>query len=183
MSLVAPLVRATRANAPFGAAVLAGIPLAFALDRDAGAVDRQGQRALKVAPGDCSDSGSSGAATACWRQAPPSPDRCAATGFRRTPWSASAPSRKAPSSSGRSGSRPRCSRVAAHACRSVRLSRFMAGSNQTVNETRRLSASLQAGRFRALQVGGIGRLMQTSHHAEPQDEAPRQSVQQSPPRL
>jgi hypothetical protein len=33
-------------DAPFGAAMLAGVPFAFALDLDAGAVDRQARRTL-----------------------------------------------------------------------------------------------------------------------------------------
>jgi hypothetical protein len=36
-------------NAPFGAAMLARIPLAFSFDLDAGAVDQQVQRALRAA--------------------------------------------------------------------------------------------------------------------------------------
>lgn len=39
-------------DAPFGTAMLAGVPLAFTLDLDAGAVDQQVQRAVRTTIGD-----------------------------------------------------------------------------------------------------------------------------------
>ena len=51
MSPVAPLVRATRANAPPGPAVLARVPLALAPNLDAGAVHEQVQRAARAPVG------------------------------------------------------------------------------------------------------------------------------------
>lgn len=39
-------------DAPLGTAMLAGVPLAFALDLDPGAVDQQVQRAVRTAVGD-----------------------------------------------------------------------------------------------------------------------------------
>lgn len=51
MSPGAPLVRATRANAPPGPAVLARVPLALAPNLDAGAVHEQVQRAARAPAG------------------------------------------------------------------------------------------------------------------------------------
>jgi hypothetical protein len=44
-------------DAPFGTAMLAGVPLAFALDLDPGAVDQQVQRPLGAAIGDVDGQG------------------------------------------------------------------------------------------------------------------------------
>jgi hypothetical protein len=44
-------------------------------------------------------------------------------------------------------------------------SRLISGSNRIVSAPRRLSASLQAGQLRVLWAGGVGLLMQPSHHA------------------
>jgi hypothetical protein len=52
-------------DAPFGAAMLAGVPLAFALDLDAGAVDQQVQRAVRSAIGDVDLQGLLATAEAC----------------------------------------------------------------------------------------------------------------------
>ncbi len=101
----------------FGAAMLAGVPLPFALDLDAGAVDQQVQRAVRAAVGDIDLQRL--LATGCRSRARPSPRRSGAIGSRQTRSSAAAPCGTAPSSSGRSGWRHRCSRVGDRACRSA----------------------------------------------------------------
>lgn len=52
-------------DAPLGAAVLAGVPLALTLGLDAGAVDQQVQRPVTAAIRGCSHSASAGVGTGC----------------------------------------------------------------------------------------------------------------------
>ncbi len=147
------------------AAVLAGVPFALAFDLDAGAVDRQVQRAVRAPVRDVHGRGSLPAAErAEVGPAPVQADR---------PQQAlhepgRLPKRHAEtrsSASDGSGSPRRRGSVGGHASRWAYPPQAVAGSSQIASEPRRSSASSQPRRFRVSWVGGVGSLTPPGRHA------------------